>query len=780
MDERYFASTGSTAEPNVSIWDRRWLCSPALRGPAQHTSSTNLELRPAVDNTERTTVWNIRYSGVRRGQLGLCSSRGELKIIGLSTSVTSDAAAGVNASSVPDASSTYVRFTKVLEPHLPDRSSKSATWQNRIVAFDWAHWGNGSSSSQPILALRHNKEINVLSVPFARLGLDLSSEQKVLMSVLSPSVSKAEQSSTTAEVLQEDLPVVRPSSNSSNHGMNSQDRLATPRNVVATSEEGIQQNRAKQGYLLDCAKNISIIASSTDSPHSRSQLGHLWSIVARLSALAMNGGMIHRASGWDLSYTGVAALWSEAVGEGLERRLTVTQPGPTTELSRALTSQLGLSDAIVGLNTAMSLPAFEGERTTFPEHRQLCLAVCGWKFSMGDLEAECEELIEEKRYYQAIVQAVLHDQRHLALNFLRSLIRGKMIPNIGLGPLIAADELNEDQSEMCQWMLADVATHRDSEDSALKALLTYLSSGDWRDVMKTPYLHLGYRIALGLKYLNDTELSGFIQSETARGVRKGDLEGVLLTGLEGQSCMDLLQTYITRTGDIQSAVLATAFTHPLYAYTTEDTATAFEHNSLDENGRWQAWKETYFAQLQAWQCFVPRSKFIVQHRRLAQTRTGRNLVEPPPAQVSLRCLHCQNALGVSFTSANSKGSLSSPAESKNQETPPRSGKTCTQCGRHLPRCGICSLWLGTARGNSVTSLSPSRSGGVSSRSRHDGTKNTYALTKDEGVNRIMGNLLTFCTRCGHGFHADHARSWFKERGHEICPVPDCQCLCGLG
>ncbi len=99
--------------------------------------------------------------------------------------------------------------------------------------------------------------------------------------------------------------------------------------------------------------------------------------------------------------------------------------------------------------------------------------VCGWKFTTDTLEAECQELIERGLYYQAIVQAVLHDYKHIALNLLRTLIRSKTIQNIGLGALLAADEINEEQKEMCLWMSAD------TPDPALKALLTFLNTGTW-------------------------------------------------------------------------------------------------------------------------------------------------------------------------------------------------------------------------------------------------------------------------------------------------------------
>jgi len=464
------------------------------------------------------------------------------------------------------------------------------------------------------------------------------------------------------------------------------------------ASSSIQRDRCRLGYLFDCPKNASIVAGDW-------QLERLWEIVARFQEQAANNAMT--SDSLDLSYVGVSGLWSENVGSNPNRRLT-TEP-------------VVFEDAVVNLTETRQIPAFVGERTNFPEYRQLCLAICGWKFTHDTLEAECQELIERGLYYQAIVQAMLHDSKHMALNFLRTLIRSKTIQNIGLGALLAADDLNHEQREMCLWMAAD------TDDPALKALLTFLTTGNWRDVMKTSYLHLGYRVALGLKYLNDTELSGFIQTETARAVRNGDLEGILLTGL-GEQAMDLFQTYITKTNDLQTAVLASAFTNPLYV----------------NDVRWDMWKEVYFDQMQAWRAASQRAMFTVRHSRMAKSREGKSLIASPPNQVTLRCNHCQRSI------ARQDALNASPTDRKrNTAIAAKAGAVCPSCGRHLPRCGICMLWLGTPDS--------------------DRAKAATGTT--------MEALISFCASCNHASHAEHAEIWFKK--HEMCPVPECQCLCAL-
>lgn len=200
--------------------------------------------------------------------------------------------------------------------------------------------------------------------------------------------------------------------------------------------------------------------------------------------------------------------------------------------------------------------------------------------------------------------------------------------------------------------------------------------------------------------------------------------------------MDLFQTYLTKTSDLQTAVLATAFTNPLYV----------------DDLRWEMWRETYFDQMQSWRAFNERTKFTVQHSHLARAKDGKTLAALPPKQVTLRCNHCQGSLTARNTTAGrSKNGvpITGPAA--------HAGTVCPQCGRHMPRCAICQLWLGTPLNSANAKASKA------------------CVTK---VDETLAEFLAFCAKgCGHGFHAHHAKEWFGKHG--ICPVPDCRCMCGL-
>ncbi|KAK4548622.1 hypothetical protein LTR36_009532 [Oleoguttula mirabilis] len=741
LDENYFASGGSSGDPSVTVWDKRWIRQSSSSGS---NSGAVFNFSPAVDVPAPTTVWSLRYSGQRRGRLAISSNTGEVRVIDMVEGQTSALHASEYLPTNRYGGSAwhnnrYVSQVRTVEP--PWQMQRDTTdGSHRIIAFDWVGQEE-AGHEQIMLALRPNREVDVLRVPTTNPLAEVTARQDLSIGFQDGSLIEAKPYAATAKPgapyeqatgaggAEDFGPSDYDPEASFTEGMEGAVLTCSrdsPHIGKILASATVQRERCRSGYLFDCHSNMKIVLGHW-------QLERLWEIINRFREHAADAGMVYKSL--DLSYVGVSGLWSENIGNQCRRRLSP--------------SRVKAAEAIHGLNTQRKIPAFAGERTNFEYHRQLCLAACGWKFTAENLEKECQELIDRGLYYQAIVQAVLHDAKHIAFNLLRTLIRSKTIPNIGLGALLASDEINDEQREMCLWMSAD------TEDPALKALLTFLTTGNWRDVMKTNYLHLGYRVALGLKYLNDTELSGFIQTETARAVRNGDLEGILLTGL-GEGAMDLFQTYLTKSNDLQTAVLATAFTNPLYV----------------DDVRWEMWRETYFMQMQSWRAFNERANFTVQHSRLARGHDGSTLVELPPKQVTLRCNHCQGAL------ARDGAAAAAAANGRSNGTPvagpaANAGTVCPHCGRHTPRCALCQLWLGT----------PTLVPGPPTKPPTKHTKSTSTSSKHlapgaEDSTQLLARFLSFCVSCGHGFHAHHAKEWFSKHG--MCPVPDCKCMCGLG
>ncbi|CAK1354731.1 unnamed protein product [Cercospora beticola] len=715
LDDNYFASAGSTGDPSVTVWDKRWI---AQSSSGSGAAGAVFDFHPAVDDTSPTTIWSLRYSGQQRGRLAICSSRGELRVVdmaeGRSSILRGSEYLPSNAhGGQPWNHNRYVSHVRSVRRAAQEHAEPSST--PPLIAFDWIS-ADPHAAAQNVLQLRPDRKVDIVRVPRAVAESSITARDDLSLAyddlaIVEPKLivdSGATQTANQHERTAEDFgPQAYQGEATQGHSEEAALKCAPDSAQLKDmlSSASVQRERCRRGYLFDCGKNLKIIAGHW-------QLERMWECVDRFRQQAARNGMVAERQQLDLSYIGVAAICAEKMGHHRNRKLSFASGK--------------LEDAVADLVAARGLPPFEGQRTDHPEIRQLCLEMCGWKFHQEALEQECRDLADRGLHYQAVVQAVLHERKHIALNLLRSLIRSKTIPNIGLGALLAADRINEEQREMCLWMTAD------TDDPALKALLAFLKAGDWRDVMKTNYLHLGYRVALGLKYLNDTELRGFIQSETARAIKNGDLEGILLTGL-GEQSMDLFQTYITKTNDLQTAVLATALTNPQYV----------------DDARFDMWKETYFMQMQSWRAFSERSRFIVQYGHMAQAKDAPHLLDPPAGGITLRCNHCN----LSLARYDGRSTTRREAKPEAKALPSiAAGIVCPKCGRHMPRCGLCRTWLGTP--------DPNRRGGGKDLSQ---------------FSNVMSKFLTFCVSCEHGFHADHARNWFEK--HDVCPVPDCRCLC---
>lgn len=766
LDENYIISAGPSGDATVSVWDRRFASRPGPTTPSgEAPAGAVLELRPAVENAQGAAIWGLRFSGSKRGCFGALSSTGELKIIEVAQFESKDPTSGSSGSS--SRYQHYTRYTHNLTYPWYDPANGNEE-SVRAMAFDFMPQGSPIGNHSTI-TLQPNREVKVLKIPTQAPSIhltaldeiyrdhtaiaepsppdgpiaeDLARLQNRIVDERRPSVGGPFKSNTVGPLARFDKlsmenfahkapERVKPTTSRERHeellnlgfpnaGMDINDTLKTL---------GVAKRRAKEGYCLECRKNKQIVANDP-------WLVGLWELVQRLDDLAKDNGMV--ADGVDLSYLGVAYIWENSLGGKQNGYRLINRPSVSAPDFR---------NVIREIVQEKEYPPFQGVKTQRPEHRQLCLAICGWTFSAQRIRENCKALIEQGEYYKAIVLAVFKGHKDIALDFLKQLVRQRLLQNIGLGAVIACDTVNKDQRELCEWMAEE------TDDPYLKALLQYFCSGNWEMVTKIEELSLVDRVGVALKYLDDDQLTQFIKLVSHGARLYGDIEGIVFTGL-GERAMDLFEYYIAKFGDVQTAVVVMARTNPLYV----------------TDPRWDYWKDTYFMQMQTWRCFIERTRFIVSHNKVATTRDGICLNKPFPRQITIRCMHCQLALarrGDTLVPLNEPsipalapspsivgGKPSKPAAAQKANTPSHnSGLVCPRCGRRMPRCGICMMWLGSPDQATI--------GGAES-------------LKDED---IEARQMVFCMTCTHGFHGHHARDWFAK--HKTCPVPDCQCMCGL-
>ncbi|KAL8723516.1 MAG: hypothetical protein Q9181_007267, partial [Wetmoreana brouardii] len=171
-------------------------------------------------------------------------------------------------------------------------------------------------------------------------------------------------------------------------------------------------------------------------------------------------------------------------------------------------------------------------------------------------------------------------------------------------------------------------------------------------------------------YLPDDDLTTYITTTTSDCIEHGDIEGIVLTGLSAKA-VPLLQTYMLKYHDLQTAILAISHTSPRY----------FASPLVD------AWRIEYRNLLNTYRLFLHRVKFDTQATALSVPSGGgqKPTLKPPPRQVSLRCNNCEQALDrnpdhASSTSAPAPASFTQGSIFADH----KSGTVCPKCGKHLP------------------------------------------------------------------------------------------------
>lgn len=800
LDENYFISAAPDKEPIVGVWDIRMLRSsttPSESGPP----GSIMEIRSAIDSNHNSSVFSLRFSGLRRGCFGVLSSAGEVRIYELAQH-HGDYGKGTMPDNpnggTPWLSKTYTKRTHTLA-YPPWHPNAVKDDKNRVAACDFIA-APGLTQNMAMLALQRDRKIKLLEVHTVPRIVNITALDEVSFWRNRQKVYKphadfdtsaeelealqrkadihghrriSEQSMQNSSVLANlsldgiggktstsyDMPLATSSGDQHEELL----MLNFPKHVPDISDAlkllTIHRRRCEEGYSLDAQKNMKLVG------HDH-WLFDMWETIQRFDDMTLKDGMYF--GGLDLSFLGVYAVWTSDFGT--RNRFHNREDFGGHEFD----------DTIESIVHRKRYPPFKGHETKRAAARQLCLAICGWTFSKDVLRGGCNKLMDQGQYYRAIVIAVMRGFKDLAQLILKESIQKKAISNIGLGAVIACEVVSAEQREMCSWMAEE------TDDPYLKALLAYFVHGDWKVVCDMPIIPLSDRLGCAIKYLDDSRLDEFIKLQTSYSCISGNIEGLVLTGLTDRA-VDLFARYISRHNDLQTAVLALSFSCPVFV----------------ADARFDAWRDTYLLQMQAWRAFHPRALYVASHTRRSAARAppGDRFGDTPSRPVTLRCSHCLSVLAPhTLKKGHNSAQLLSPggivpnsaaqlidASAKlpgelDHRASTRSGLTCPRCARAMPHCGICGLLLGMADPASVRAVS------IKS---HLHSPNTHATNNGTGggtTGSMMTNLMNdhvdpiaaqalYCMQCLHVFHGHHAREWFARQ--RVCPVPECECMCGV-
>jgi hypothetical protein len=420
----------------------------------------------------------------------------------------------------------------------------------------------------------------------------------------------------------------------------------------------------------------------------------------------------------------------------------------------------GWERCLAAICKKLNIPKFSGVETKWPNHRQICLDICSW----GRVQQPSPESDNTS------TTATWH-----AMTAARALFRGD-----AAGAVDALKKASVDHPHLLFVSLALQMARTSGFDHApdpkgrdpldfdaavpsqrdpyLRAISSVIATGDWTGIANQRSLPLRDRVFVAVRHFPDAKLTAWLGEQVAEAVAAGDIDGIVLTGIT-DPLVDILAGYVSKFGDYQTATLLLSTCSPRYM----------------DDIRAAAFRSAYRAYLQRHRAFYHRTKFEVESTKRSK-HAGRPTILPAGRQIALRCVYCDAEMALLSSSSTSTLQRKDPRAGLRVGQPPQqqqqplpkgagtggnpftdkmvaAGVSCPNCKRHLPRCAVCLEIVGLPH------------------------KQEEYTGSGGGEGKGAGVFPTFCLRCEHVLHLDHARAWFAR--HQECPVPECRCKCNF-
>ncbi|KAI3343500.1 hypothetical protein F4824DRAFT_10603 [Ustulina deusta] len=487
--------------------------------------------------------------------------------------------------------------------------------------------------------------------------------------------------------------------------------------------------RSQEKYLFDYLANINI---TSDDPW----LKDLWLWVARASNAAYDDAMV--TQGIDYSFLGVVPIWTKDLGRQGTSRLAYGLALPDDAAwDRGLHI---LSDAKTGESSCGKL------ETKRPGRREAAMRVCEW--GKTSINSELKDYVKvpasEKNFSsftRGAAHALFEGDITEAVNILKT--ASSEYPEL-LFVSLALQLMKRGEKGLSKEQLDFDDAVASKTDPYLRAISSLIATNNWETIANQESLPLRERTYIALRNFDDDKLTQWLDNELKKAIETGDIEGIVLTGIT-DNLVDIFAKYIEKFNDIQTATLVLSICSPRYI----------------NDYRCTVWRNAYRAYLQRHKAFLQRTKFEVESTKKSKLG-GVPTIKPPSRQIALRCVYCDAEYELTSRAGVAGGSSTGTPSTSTAQTQGRAnplmatsinaGVSCPNCGRHLPRCVVCLEVVGIPRSDKPE------------------------LSPDPHV-RLAARFPTFCLKCDHVLHLDHARQWFAR--HAECPVPECRCRCNF-
>ncbi|AEY95709.1 FACR192Cp [Eremothecium gossypii FDAG1] len=532
--------------------------------------------------------------------------------------------------------------------------------------------------------------------------------------------------------------------------------LVKPEKLLQNDISTIMRKRAALGYGLDPMTTVELIDQSK-SLQNNAYIRNTWRWIAIAKSSVDDGTMV--SGELDLGYEGIYGIWNGLDGLSNQARYKEGSAFTEKQLNRELEKIILMRGKTrLRLETARHIGSLVN--TSKPIQRKLCMIISGWDLTPTEIEEKYMNLISLNNYEKAAGWAVFFGDVQRAIEILSSAKkeRLRLIATAIAGYLAYKDQPgNNAWRQQCRRLSSEL------DDPYLRIIFSFIADNDWWDILYESAISLRERLGVALRFLNDGDLTRFLHRTVTNVIENGELEGLILTGITPNG-INLLQSYVSKTSDVQTAALLSIFGCPRY----------FCDTRVDE------WIYIYRNMLNSWNLFTMRAKFDGLRTKLSRNSQGIVKCTVRPRQMYIQCLKCNKNINKPADAnpllpRQGSGIKGIPAKkyawnSSNPNThgAPSQKYLCPHCGSPYPRCAICLLPLGS--GSLPIVISGSADHAVT---RHIPEGQDPALYESRRLK--LNEWFSFCLSCNHGMHAGHAEDWFEK--HFICPVPGCTCNC---
>lgn len=413
------------------------------------------------------------------------------------------------------------------------------------------------------------------------------------------------------------------------------------------------------------------------------------------------------------------------------------------------------------------------------EERSLCLQLVSWlpvesnstsasALSQNNILDDAINLATSvKHYSRAAALAVFQLHLPRAISILQEAASYTNDPSLNAVAMALAGYSGE---RKMLWRDTCASLRQSLNDPHLRAVFAFLTedSDSYSPLLLSNDLSVCDRIGFALTFLSDARLVEFLSQLLTQLTEAPcpDIQGLILTGMSVDTGVSLVQKYIDRTSDIQTAALLAAHG---FRHTVSPASNVLEPSH---------WLDTYLELLSNLRLWTERASLVVLVPQ-----------EPPPSQhVVLACEYCNKSIAAShpaMPTSPHKAHLARMPQASQHHTKNKM-LSCPHCRKPLPRCALCLQHLGT----------PSYSPDIHNKQHrhkvekanleeaHNAPHHLFVPSQTQarlsenlpGLNPFA-NWFTWCQTCRHGGHANHVMDWFNE--HDECPVTGCTCQCLL-